>query len=62
MAGLIERDLKQYTSRNNRLERQSARIGTASESNDLWDRIEGAKKKTRKTQKLGPNSRQWGPA
>ncbi|GAB5362992.1 hypothetical protein AAMO2058_000846000 [Amorphochlora amoebiformis] len=40
MAGLIERDLKQYTSRNNRLERQSARIGTASESNDLWDRIE----------------------
>jgi len=36
----VEREIKSFASRNNRLERQSVRLGTASETSDLWEKIE----------------------
>mmetsp|Transcript_48 Transcript_48/g.111 ORF Transcript_48/g.111 Transcript_48/m.111 type:complete len:219 (-) Transcript_48:342-998(-) len=39
-AARIERDLKTYAARNDRLERHNARIGTAKENEELWDKIE----------------------
>jgi len=39
-AARCERDLKTFESRNKRLERQAAKVGTTSENAELWERIE----------------------